>query len=970
MNRHGFELVREETIPELNSLARLYRHTRTGAELLSMENKDENKCFGVTFFTPPEDSTGLPHIMEHSVLGGSRKYQVREPFVELIKGSLNTFLNAMTFPDMTTYPVASQNLKDFYNLIDVYLDAVFYPLISEKTLAQEGWHYELADAADPMIYKGVVFNEMKGVYSSPDQLLGDLTQRLLMPDTIYGLDSGGDPEQIPNLTYQQFKRFHDTYYHPSNARFYFYGDDDPDERLRLIDAFIAEFDGIQIDRTVKPQPRFDAPRRVVRPYDASEEAEDSKKGMMTVAWLLTDTADLETGLALQILSHILVGTPASPLRKALIDSGLGEDLTGGGVSPYQKEMFFSTGLKGIANEDADKVETLIMETLANLAEEGIDKATVEASLNTIEFQMRELNTGRFPRGLALMLGAMPAWIHGADPIEAMKFEKPLEHIKEQAKQDGFFEELVGKYFIDNPHRSTVILEPDPALREQREAAERERIEQARAAMDEAEIQKVIENTAELKRIQETPDTPEALASIPSLSREDLDREIKTLPIDVQEVNGAKTLFHDLPTNGILYLDLGFDLHTLPAELLPYVKLFGRALTEIGTESEDFVRLSQRIGQKTGGVWTQTFTSVVPDTKASAVWMFLRGKVMAAQAGDLLDILRDVLLTVKLDNPGRFKQMVLEEKAGKESGISFGGHSAAAARIRAHFDEADWAAEQMGGISNLFFLRELATRIDTDWPSVLAALEQIRTTLLTRAALLVNVTVEADNWAKIQPGVAELVGALPAGNAAKATWTMGTLPKAEGLTIPAQVNYVGKGGNLYDLGYQLSGSYLTILQYVGTTYMWSKIRAQGGAYGGFANFDRASGNFAYLSYRDPNLLKTLDNYDGLPDFLKNLELSEDELTRSIIGAVGELDTPLLPDAKGFTSMLHYLTGYTNEQRQQFRDQVLGTTLADFKAFGEALAKLVDTGVIAVVGSQAAIEAANAERGNFLTITKVL
>ncbi|HZW04311.1 MAG TPA: insulinase family protein, partial [Anaerolineaceae bacterium] len=421
MNKYGFELVRDEQIPEINSRVRLFRHTQTGAELLSVENDDENKVFGITFRTPPPDSTGVPHIMEHSVLNGSRKYPVKEPFVELLKGSLNTFLNAMTYPDMTSYPVASQNLQDFYNLIDVYLDAVFYPLISPHTLQQEGWHYELESPDGPMSFKGVVFNEMKGVYSSPDNLLEKHSQEKLFPDTPYGLDSGGDPAHIPDLTYAGFKRFHDLYYHPSNARIFFWGDDDPEQRLAILAEWLQEFERIEVHSEVPLQPAFDRPRRVQERYDPGEEAEDAKS-MLTVNWMLTEAGDPEETIALTVLQHILIGTPASPLRKALIDSGLGEDLAGSGLNTYMRQYAFATGLKGVQPENLERVERLILDTLRQLADDGIDPDTIAAALNTVEFRLREQNTGDYPRGLFSMLNALKAWLYDRDPLAMLAFE--------------------------------------------------------------------------------------------------------------------------------------------------------------------------------------------------------------------------------------------------------------------------------------------------------------------------------------------------------------------------------------------------------------------------------------------------------------------------------------------------------------------------------------------------------------------
>jgi presequence protease len=476
--QHGFKLIREQEIAEYKTQARLYRHEKTGAELLSLINEDENKVFGITFRTTPKDSTGVAHIMEHCVLNGSRKYPVKEPFVELVKGSLNTFLNAFTYPDKTCYPVASTNLQDFYNLVDVYLDAVFFPRLTPYNLMQEGWHYELENPDDPLQYKGVVFNEMKGVYSSPESVLDDKSQQTLLPDTIYGVDSGGNPEFIPDLTYEQFKQFHDTYYHPSNARIFFYGDDPEEERLRLLSAYLNEFEYLDVDSTIALQPRFDQPRREEDVYDAGEE--EAQKSMITLNWLLPEVGDEELTLGLSILEHILTGNPGSPLRKALIESGLGEDLVGRGLETGTRQMFYSTGMRGIEADHADKVEALVMNTLEGLAGTGIDSETVGASLNTVEFMLRENNTGQFPRGLALMLRSLNSWLYDADPLAPLQFEQPLQSIKDRvARGERYFESLIQTYLLENSHRVTVLLKPDAELGKRREQDERRRLEEAR-----------------------------------------------------------------------------------------------------------------------------------------------------------------------------------------------------------------------------------------------------------------------------------------------------------------------------------------------------------------------------------------------------------------------------------------------------------------------------------------------------------
>ena len=495
---HGFELLEERHIAELKTSAKLFRHVKSGAELLSLSNDDDNKVFGITFRTPPSDSTGVAHILEHSVLCGSRKYPVREPFVELLKGSLKTFLNAFTYPDKTCYPVASQNLQDFYNLIDVYLDAVFYPRLTDFILDQEGWHFELESPDKPFIYKGVVFNEMKGAYSSPERVLAEYSQQSLFPDTTYGLESGGAPKEIVNLTFEQFKEFHRKFYHPSNARIYFYGNDDPQRRLSLLNEYLDAFDPIEADSTVGLQPPFESPKRIVRSFASGEDGGSKPKGMITINWLLGEVTHVEDNMALHVLEYILLGMPGSPLRKALIDSGLGEDITGAGMEGELRQMYFSIGLKGMDTAKADRFESLVLQTLTSLAKEGIDPGTVEAALNTIEFRLRENNSGGFPQGLVLMLRALTTWLYEGDPMALLAFEAPLAKVKScAASEKSFFQDLIHRFFLNNPHRTTLILEPDPELGEREEAAEKERLSQIREAMSADQLQSIIDGTHRL-----------------------------------------------------------------------------------------------------------------------------------------------------------------------------------------------------------------------------------------------------------------------------------------------------------------------------------------------------------------------------------------------------------------------------------------------------------------------------------------
>jgi Zn-dependent M16 (insulinase) family peptidase len=968
---HGFELLRTEWIPELKAQAQLLRHVKTGAQLLSIENDDENKVFGVSFRTPPVDSTGIAHILEHSVLGGSQKYPLKEPFVQLLKGSLNTFLNAFTSPDHTTYPVASTNLQDFYNLVDVYLDAVFHPLLTPHHLDQEGWHYELEKPEEPLAYKGVVFNEMKGVYSSPDSLLYRSTQQALFPDTTYGVDSGGDPRAIPNLTYAAFKNFHATYYHPSNAQIFFYGDDNPTERLRLLDAVLSGFEPIAVDGEVALQEPFGAPRWVTESYSADANTDNSKKSMVMVNWALPEITDRSLLMAISVLSYCLMSTQASPLRKALVDSGLGEDVIGGGFGAGLRQMTFGAGLKGIKADDAPQVEELVLATLQKLAAEGFDPEMVEAAINTIEFSLRENNTGGAPRGLGLFMRVLRSWTYGRDPIEALGYELPLGVVKQRLATDpALFGQLIETYLLGNRHRLTVLLTPDTERSARLEAEEKTRLVDAKAAMSPEQIAQIIENTRLLKARQDAPDSPEDLARLPMLKLSDLEQENRPIPRQVIEREGGafpKIVYSDLFTNGIVYLRVGFDLRSLPQELLPYAEFFGRSLLEMGTEQEDYVKLTQRIGRKTGGIAYSTHVSPVLNDPEGTSWLFLHGKAMAAQGPELLAIMLDILQGVKLDNPQRFKQIVLKVKARMESSLIPGGHQYVGGRLRAAFSTAEWVEEQLDGIEALFFVRRLAEEVENNWPHVLAQLEAVKRLLVDRSRAIASVTLDGDNFAEFRPQLDAFFNALPLGEAPPAQWTPTSLPPREGLTMPAQVNYVGKGARLYDLGYTYDGSIHVITNFIRTGFLWDQVRARGGAYGAFCGFSKQSGVLTFLSYRDPNLLGTLASYDATAQFLRTVPLDESELTKNIIGAIRNIDPYQLPDAKGWSSFLRYLVGETDATRQQMREQVLSTTAEDFRQFADVLSAATEQARIVVLGSGPAIESANQELDPPLQVT---
>ncbi|MDR2801067.1 MAG: insulinase family protein [Desulfovibrio sp.] len=959
-NTHGFSLLREERLEEAGGTARLWEHAATGAQLLSIANGDENKCFGVIFRTPPSDSTGVAHILEHSALCGSRKYPVREPFVELLKGSLQTFLNAFTFPDKTCYPVASTNLQDFYNLVDVYLDAVFHPLLTEDIFRQEGWHIEAENPDAPWTFKGVVYNEMKGVYSSPDSLLAEQSQQALFPDTIYSLDSGGNPEHIPDLAYEDFCDFHRRYYHPGNARFFFWGDDPEPRRLARINAELQGYGQGTVDSAVPLQMPRILDRRVEKPYAATE---GETRALFTVNWLLGERGDCEQAMLMEMLEHILEGLPGSPLRKALISSGLGEDTAGCGLETNLRQRYYSTGLRGVAPEAVDAAEKLIFDTLARLVEKGMDAAAVEAAVNSVEFACRENNSGRFPRGLAAMIQALSTWLYGGDPLAPLAFEKPLAAVKRRlGRGEKIFERLVRERFLENPHRVTVVLRPDENLGRAREAAEKSRLDMLRTRNDGEGRRVLAEQTQRLREAQLTPDSPEALATIPCLTPDDLPRKNTALPCREKRLPHLG-LSHDLPTNGIAYVSLLMPVRFLPDRLVGLLPLFSRSLTECGTAKRDFTRLGEWMAAKTGGLGAGAFIGVARGARDAVRYLSLTGKAVYEKIPDLFRIFREILLEPQREPAvleERLREMLLEEKARLEQNLQTAGNVATGLRLRARFTGADALAERTAGISYLASVRDALARLEREPEALLADMESLRALLVARDGALFDCTAEAEGIALAEKHAGELLDALPlrADAAADRPVPM-LLPEAEVFTAPVMVNYVGKAANVYDLGYVWHGSASVILRYLRMGRLWETVRVRGGAYGASCSLDRLSGTLVFSSYRDPNVRETLAAYDSMADFLRGFAPDAGELSRAVVGAIGDMDAYMLPDARGARALARYLTGLTEEERQKTRDEIFAVTPKHFREFAEVLAEVAREGAVCVLGGSGAEKCARAE-----------
>lgn len=946
----------------------------------------------------------MPHPFEFS----------QDPFVHLLKGSLQTFLNAFTYPDRTCYVVASQNEKDFYNLINVYADAVFHPRAINDPMvhAQEGWHLELEDKSEPLTYKGVVYNEMKGVYSSPDSLLNRASQRSIFPDNTYAVDSGGDPVVIPQLSFEQFADFHRKFYHPSNARIYFSGDDDVPTRLELMDSYLSEFDAapdVKAKSVIEWQPRtFKEPKKLTFPFPAG--ADQPETHMLMVNWLLNDRpfTPLEE-LTLGVLDHLLMGTTSSILRKTLMESGLGEAITGGGISDELLQATFSVGLKGVAPDNVPMVEDLIISTLAKVAEEGFADDDIASSLNTIEFQMREFNTGSFPKGLSFMLGSMSKWIYDSSPTEALKFEKPLADLKATIAKSGtkVFQDMVRQLFIENTHRTTVELTPSKTLEEEMLEEEQRRLSSIKEQLSEDELDGIMKSTKELKKLQASEDTAEARATIPSLHLGDLKRESAEYPIKVSENegdSGISVVRHELgSTTGIAYVSLAVDLSRLSLDDIPLLPLFTKVMTETGAGELDAVALSRKIGTHTGGISVSTLiTAVNPEGSDESITspgdnmqakLLIQGKATSEKIDELFSLFNLMLTDARLDSQSKVIELLKESRSRLESRIQGAGHSMINSRMKARYRPAAYIDEITSGISYLDTLKSLIKEAEGDWPSLLDRLTRIRDTILNestcRSGMLLDITGDKNVLSAIAPSVEQFLHDLPGDSnptktfdaykdvhpwvtAAKQEMKKHTPIKDEGFVVPTQVSYVGKAGVLYETGERIPGSAAVVSRFLRTGYLWDYIRVIGGAYGGFCTFSPFSGFFSFLSYRDPNLDKSLDVYDAAADALlaaaDAMETDRDALETAIIGAIGDMDGALSPDQKGFTAFQRWLINESPEYRQRFRDEILNTQPSDFREFGMRLKKMKDVS-IAVVSSKAKFEEA-AKAGKIMELTQIL
>lgn len=943
---HGFTLEQKQFVKELDGEGYLFRHQKSGARLLKIVSKDDNKVFSVAFKTPPPNDTGIPHIMEHSVLNGSENFPVKSPFDVLLQGSLNTFLNAMTSSDFTIYPVASRNDKDFFNLMHVYLDAVFKPLIYKdpKILQQEGWHYELESPEGPLSYKGVVYNEMKGAYSAPERQLGLLMDKALFPENNYGNSSGGHPDAIPQLTYEQFKAFHRKYYHPANSYIYLYGNGDMEKELAFInDKYLSGYDRIAAESRIPLQKPLAAPKVVRGQYGVPEGATVDGKTYIACGSVYGLNTDQELNIALDILAEALVNHQAAPLRLALQKAGIGRDVSAS-VDSVQQPVFAITVTSAEA-KDLQRFADVYRDTLKEVIAKGFDRTTLEGIINRQEFALRE-GRGSFTGIMGAMM-ASGGWMFADNPFITLSFNKELAAIRSKLDQK-YFEQLIEKVLLNNNHVCTVVLEPKPGLEKELAIELERKLAEIKAKMSPEEIAGIVAQTKELIAYQQRKDDPEALKTIPLLEIADIEKKQEDLPLKKENLAGTPLLYFDTFTKGIVYLNLYFDAGAVEQELIPYVQLYSELVGMMSTDELAYGDLENQVNLHTGGIYTTLGPLAVNrDDARTKSYFTMRGKAMPEKLGRLAHLMEQQLLHSKWDDEARLKEMLLRTKAQFDQRLAYMGLNIAASRLGSYFSNRGAYQDLTAGFGFYQFLGAICK--EPDVKVVAAKLRTVQGKLINLNGLQVGVTCQDEQLHSIKDALPAMLAKLPKNEFKVIEYRFAKEPLNEGFQDASKVQYVLKGGDYKKLGFAYNGEMNVLSQLLSTVYLQNTIRVQGGAYGGFAIMDD-SGLLAFASYRDPNLKKTVENYLGAGRFLADLKLDERDLRRLIIGTISDWDRPLNPDQKGYAAVQRYLKGDTLAMLQKERDEILWTTVDDLKGFAGMVEKVMAQNILCVVGNE--------------------
>lgn len=963
----AYSLLKEEKLDDLNSMAYIMRHKKSGARIFLMSNEDENKVFTIGFRTPPADSTGVAHILEHSVLCGSKKFPLKDPFVELVKGSLNTFLNAMTYPDKTLYPVASCNDTDFQNLVDVYMDAVLNPRIYEtdKIFRQEGWHYEMETAESPLTINGVVYNEMKGAFSTPESVLERSIQNALYPDQTYGQESGGDPEVIPQLTYEDFLAFHQKYYHPSNSYIYLYGDMDMEEKLRWLDAeYLSKYEKISVDSEISMQEPFDAPVQKTLSYAADEDSEDGS--YLALAMTAGTVLDRRQYVAMSILDYALLDAPGAPLKQALIDQKLCKDVYGGTENGIL-QPYFSVTAKNADPARMPEFLEIVQKTLTNLAENGLNQRTLAAGLNSAEFKYREADFGAFPKGLMYGLQCFDSWLYDEnDPLMHLRFSEIFDWLREHL-EDGYFEGLIRKWLLDNPHQVQIVMNPQAGLTAQKEVELAETLAVKKAAMTAEEIAQLVKETHDLKAFQEAIDPPEILEKIPLLSRDDIGKKAYRFYNELKEEKGGQVLHHELFTGGIGYLQILFDLDGMSAEEIQYASLLRSLFGLVNTEHYTYGELSDEIGINCGGLAAGMGTyDNCKDYDQFLTVFELVSKAKTEKLDFVFQMFQEIVFTSDLTDQKRIREVIAQLNSRMQMRMVSSGHTAAVARSISNFSRSARLGELIRGIEYARFLNQLDTEFEQRKEEIVEKLCAVRKKIFLPSRMFVSYTSDAAGYERfpqlLETFTNEFAAHFQDTEAPSSVFGKGgchyELPAAdiaakEGLMTSSQVQYVARTGDFsahgleYDAALKILG---VILNY---DYLWQNLRVKGGAYGCMSGFSR-NGESYLVSYRDPKLKESNAVYEGIPNYLRNFQADERDMTKYIIGTISDLDVPQTPKTKGAKSLAAYLSGVTDAMIQQERDRILTCQADDIRALADYVETMLEPGYLCVIGGETKIQ----------------
>lgn len=956
-----YSLEEEKSLSDIDSMGYVLRHKKSGARVILIENDDNNKTFCIGFRTPPADDTGVAHIMEHSVLCGSKKFPVKDPFMELVKGSLNTFLNAMTYPDKTLYPVASTNDKDFYNLMDVYLDSVFHPKVydREQIFCQEGVTYSLESEDGELKYNGVVYNEMKGAFSSPDDVLDRMITHSLFPDTCYGVESGGNPEYIPDLTYDKFLEFHKTYYHPSNSYIYIYGDMDMNRTLDWLDQeYLSEFENISVSSEIQIQKPFDTMHEVREEYSISESEPEENNTYLSYNFVIGDILDKELYLAFQILEYAIVSMPGSPIKKALLEKGIGKDITGR-YNNYILQPYFTFTAKNANERDKEEFVSTIREVLQDLYENGLDKSSLLAALNNYEFQYRENEFGSYPKGLMFSFQIYDSWLYDdKEPFRHLEQNEQFAKLREMLETD-YFEQLIKKYFLDNTHFSLVVVVPVKGLTAKKDEELRNKLAAVKEKMTMEEKQALAAKTRALKEYQETPSTQEELDTIPVLRRADLSDKVEPFYNTELSLNGTTVVRHDIFTNGIAYFNLSFDITDIPFEMMSYLSILKGVLGYMDTRQHTYSELSNEIGIHTGGIYLENnLYRRVDDFDKYRLSVDVKGKVFFEKIDKALELVEEILFQTKVDDKKRLYEIICEGKTNLQGFLLRASDAAAAVRNLSYLSKAGAVSEKIKGITNYKFIEKLEADFDKYSDEIIENLQKLIHFIFRRSNLTISYTAVDQGYQLFADKVRTLLNRLEenesyAGLFDGQSKDIPVVKKNEGFKNSAQVQYVTKAGNFAEKGYSYDASLRVLKTILCSEYLWKNIREKGGAYGCNCVFSK-SGESYFSSYRDPNLAKTNDVFERVPDYIRNFDTDERNMTKYIIGTISPMETPLTAVGKGNRSMSAYFSGETIENLQKEKRQVLNTNQEKIRSLADIVAAVLEDNNICVVGNEAKIE----------------